>query len=72
MGLNMRNFADILASRQGGVRLDPGRSITRDLTGEEVERIFGSEPAAYAAHGLIITLRKIGKDRYRMTIKRES
>jgi len=72
MTLNMRSFAEILASRQGGVRLDPGRSITRDLTGEEVERIFGSKPAAYAAHDLIITLRNVGKDHYRMTIKREN
>ncbi len=70
--MDLRSFTEILAKRQGGVRLKPGRCVSKDLTGDEVERIFGSKPAAYVAHGLMIAIRRIGNDRYRVTVTREN
>jgi len=69
--MDLRSFSEILAKRQGGIRLKPGRPVVLDMTTEEVERVFGSIPAAVTAYGVTVMIRRIGKDSYKVKIKLE-
>jgi len=70
MGLNMRNFADILASKQGGIYLKPGRAYKRVLSRAEVIEIFGDVPEYSVRYGLRISVNKLDDDNYEVTVKR--
>ncbi len=54
--MNLRSFAEILAQRQGGIRLKPGQSCRVRLTGDDVKRIFGEDVVGYASELLTITV----------------
>ena len=69
--MNLRSFAKVLAERQGGVHLRPGRSISKELPAEDVKRIFGDVPSAIAAYGVIITLKRLDNGNYRITVRME-
>jgi len=69
--MDLRSFAEILAKRQGGIKLKPGRSITKELSGKEVRDIFGYIPSAVAAYGVVITIKPIANGRYRVTVRME-
>jgi len=69
--MDLRSFAKILAERQGGVRLKPGRPVVLDMRAEEIERIFGSIPSAVTAYGVTVLIRRVGKDSFKVKIKLE-
>lgn len=69
--MNLRSFAEILASRQGGVNLKPGHSITKELSADQVKEIFGHIPAAVSGYGVTITVRPTAKGTYRLTVNME-
>ncbi|MBN2569815.1 MAG: hypothetical protein JXB42_10345 [Deltaproteobacteria bacterium] len=69
--MNLKNFANALAGWQGGIPLKRGQSCILELSGGEVEEIFGEKPAAFAAHGLTITIKPSRKGKYLMTVRRE-
>lgn len=72
MTFNLRSFSNILAERQGGVRLKPGRSYVRDLTEAQVKEIFGDIPAAVATSYVTITVREIKPGMYQIVARIES
>ncbi|RLB07072.1 MAG: hypothetical protein DRG59_06920 [Deltaproteobacteria bacterium] len=69
--MDLRSFAKVLAERQGGVQLRPGRSISKELPAEVVKNIFGDVPSAIAAYGVIITLRPLDNGNYKITVRME-
>ena len=69
--IDLRSFSEILAKRQGGVKLKPGRPVVLDMTAEEVRKVFGSIPAAVTAYGVTVMIRRIGNDSYKVKIKLE-
>lgn len=69
--MDLRSFSDILAKRQGGVKLKPGRPVVLDMTAEEVRKVFGSIPAAVTAYGVTVMIWRIGNDSYKVKIKLE-
>ena len=69
--MDLRSFSEILAKTQGGIRLRPGCSITKELSGQEVRDIFGYIPSAVAAYGVVITVTPTANERYRITVRME-
>lgn len=69
MTFNMRNFADVLAKMQGGIRLEPGRTYSVELTEEEVKKIFGEVPAARVGYGLTFTVNKSPGNKLKLSVK---
>lgn len=72
MSFDLRNFSQILAERQGGIRLKPGRSYVFELTESEVLEIFGSIPVAVATSYVTVRVREFKPKNYRIMIKLES
>jgi len=71
MTLNMKSFAEVLASRQGGVHLKPGRPVILEMTETEVRKVFGYIPAAVCAYGVTVMIRNTGEKSYNVKIKLE-
>ena len=69
--MNMRNFADILAKRQGGIYLKPGKSYKKVLTRDEVSEIFGEIPDYTVRYGLVISVTPLSSGRYELVVRRE-
>jgi hypothetical protein len=71
MNFNLRSFSEILAQKQGEIRLKPGRSYVKNLTEAQVKEIFGGEiPSALAIGNIIVNVRKIEHEIYRIIIRR--
>jgi len=67
--MNLKSFSEVLAKKQGGIRLKPGRPVVLDMTAEEIKKVFGSIPTAVAAYGLTVMIRKVGKDSFKVKVK---
>jgi hypothetical protein len=72
MTFNLRTFAQILAERQGGISLKPGRTYVRELTEDQVIAIFGDIPAAVATPYVTINFREIKPGVYQLVARLES
>jgi len=70
MTFNLRSFSQILAERQGGIRLEPGQSVSKKMAKFRIREIFGKEIVAYSSTGLTITIREISKDECKVTVSR--
>ncbi len=69
--MNIRSFAEVLADRQGGIEIKPGKLRSKMLTRDEVMEIFGEVPEYTVRYGLVIsvTLQKNGN--YKLTVRGE-
>jgi len=68
--MDLRSFSEILARRQGGIYLRPGRSYRRVLTREEVIEIFGGVPDYTVRYGLSISISKLSDESYEVVVRR--
>ena len=69
--MNMRNFADLLADKEGGIYIKPGKSRSKMLTRDEVMEIFGEVPNYSVRYGLIISVVLQKDGNYKLTVRRE-
>lgn len=69
MTFNLKSFAEVLASRQGGVGLKPGRSYKTVLTEAQVREIFGEIPTARVAYGVFFNLQQVRNGEYEVTVR---
>jgi len=68
--MELRSFAQVLASKQGGIYLKPGKSYRRVLTRQEVVEIFGEVPEYSIRYGLSISVNKLSEDSYEVIVKK--
>jgi hypothetical protein len=68
--MDLRSFADVLASRQGGIYLKPGKPYRRVLKRQEVIEIFGGVPEYSVRYGLAILINKLDDDNYEVLVTR--
>jgi len=54
--MNLRNFANVLADRQGGINIRPGQIKSKELTREQVIKIFGEIPERSIQYGYVISV----------------
>lgn len=69
MTINLKSFAEVLASMQGGVRLKPGRSYKTVLTEAQVLEIFGEIPTARAGYGVMFNLKQVSNGEFEVTVR---
>ena len=69
--MDLRSFADVLASRQGGIYLKPGSSYKKVLTRDQVIKTFGEVPDYTVRYGLAILVTPLSDGRFRVVVRRE-
>ena len=70
--MNMRSFASILADREGGIYLEPGHTRSNELTGLQVEKIFGEIPVISVQYGYTVSVHALKNGNYEVVVRRES
>jgi len=68
--MNLKGFADVLATRQGGIYLKPGKTYRRVLSRAEVVKAFGGVPEYTVRYGLSISVNRLDEDSYEVVVKR--
>ena len=67
--MKSRNFADLLAKWQGGIRPKPGTTVVKeDVSEETIVNTWGYVPAAIVLDGITILFKTTGPKLYRATI----
>jgi len=69
--MNIGSFAEVLADRQGGIKIELGKVYKKELTRNEALKAFGEVPQYTIQYGLAISVRHLESDRYMVTVKRE-
>jgi len=69
--MDLRSFADVLSSRQGGIYLKPGKSYKKVLTRAQVIKAFGEVPDYTVRYGLVISVTPLSDGRFRVVVRRE-
>jgi len=69
--MNLRSFANVLASCQGGIEIKPGKSRSKMLTRDEIMEIFGKVPNYSIRYGLIVSVVLQKDSKYKLTVRKE-
>jgi len=69
--MNIRSFAEVLADRQGGIYIKPGKTYKKELTRDEVLKAFGEVPEYTIQYGFVISVQYVENDKYVVTVRRE-
>ncbi|MBW2646203.1 MAG: hypothetical protein JRE23_08510 [Deltaproteobacteria bacterium] len=70
--MNLRNFANVLADRQGGINIRPCQVKSKELTREQVIKIFGEVPECSIQYGYVISVSVMKNENYKVVVRRES
>jgi len=69
--MELRTFATVLATRQGGIYLKPGKSYRKILTRDQVIKAFGDVPEYTVRYGLLISVTPLTNGRFEVVVRRE-
>ena len=69
--MNIQSFAEVLADRQGGIYLKPGKTYKKELTHNAVMEIFGEVPEYTIRYGFVISVERMEDDKYVVAVRRE-
>jgi len=69
--MELRSFARVLAERQGGVHLKPGKAYRKVLTREQVIKAFGEVPSYAVRYGLRISVTPLKDGNYEIVVTKE-
>jgi len=69
--MDLRSFANVIADKQGGIYLRPGKSYRKVLTREQVIKAFGEVPEYTIRYGLVISVTPLSNGQYEIIVRKE-
>jgi len=69
--MDIRSFANVLSSWHGEISIKPGQARTKELTEEQVLKIFGVIPKRSIQCGYVITVSAMTNGNYKVVVRRE-